>query len=371
MDMLLTVLSHWESVVAVLLVLGGLIFFHELGHFSVARLFGVGVRTFSLGFGPKLITRRVGRTDYCLSMVPLGGYVSLVGQDVEEDEAATETPDSIRYEAHESYAKHPAWQRMFIILAGPVANFILAVLIYWGVAWYAGETFLQPVVGATSPDSPAAVAGIQPGDRIVSINGTPIEQWGNVSEHIDASQGQPVDLELSRNGEALTLRITPQSSTRVTLFGEEKPAWLIGVAAGNVRGTRELSALQAMQFGFRQTWNMTVFTLEGIQKLFQRVVPLDNVGGPIMIAQLVGQQAQESLVGVFLLAALISVNLGILNLLPIPVLDGGHILFCLLEMTFRRPVTERVQEASARVGMAMLFALMIFATWNDLVRLFS
>lgn len=371
MDMLLTMLSHWDSVVAVLLVLGGLIFFHELGHFSVARLFGVGVRTFSLGFGPKLFTRRLGRTDYCLSLVPLGGYVSLVGQDAEEDEASQETPDSIHYEDHESYAERPAWQRMFIIMAGPLANFALAALIYWGVAWYAGESFLQPVVGAVNPDSPAATAGILPGDRIVRIGGVPIEQWGTISERIDASQGQPVDIILERKGETLSLNITPKSSTRTTLFGEEKHAWLIGVAAGNERGQRELSALQAMQFGLRQTWNMTVFTVEGIQKLFQRVVPLDNVGGPIMIAQLVGQQAQESLTGVLLLAALISVNLGILNLLPIPVLDGGHILFCLVEIVFRRPITERVQEGAAKVGMAMLLALMVFATWNDLVRLFS
>lgn len=371
MDIVMTILSHWDSALAVALVLGGLIFFHELGHFAVARLFGVGVRTFSLGFGPKVMTRRMGRTDYCLSAVPLGGYVSLVGQDPEEDLAGEKEENGISYGEEEAYGLRPAWQRLCIILAGPVANFVVALFIYWGVAWAAGESYMLPVVGGVGPDTPAAAAGIQPGDRVLRIDGKPVEEWRQVAEGIAAGNGKAVSVEMQRKGETFTVSVTPEARTRATIFGEEKPAWLIGIAASNQTGLRELSASEAMVSGVRQTWNMIVFTLEGIQKLFERVVPLDNVGGPIMIAQLVGQQAQQSLVGVLLLAALISVNLGILNLLPIPVLDGGHILFCIVEMIFRRPVTERVQEASARVGMALLLGLMVFATWNDLVRLFS
>lgn len=371
MDLVLNALNHWESVLAVLLVLGGLIFFHELGHFSVARLFGVGVRTFSLGFGPKLITKRMGRTDYCLSLIPLGGYVSLVGQDPEEDLEAESDETALKYSPDESFAKRPPWQRMLVVLAGPVANFVVALLIYWGVAWSAGESILLPTVGTVAPNTPAAAAGMEPGDRILRIDGKTIEAWPQVAEAIAAGNGQAVELNFVRGVEERTVSITPKEMTRTTIFGEEKPAWLIGVAASGQSELRELSVGEAAESGVRQTWGMITLTLEGIQKLFQRVVPLDNVGGPIMIAQLVGQQAQQSLVGVLLLAALISVNLGILNLLPIPVLDGGHILFYVLEMIFRRPVTERVQEMSARVGLMLLLSLMVLATWNDLVRLFS
>lgn len=369
MELLQNVLSHWDGALAVIVVLGGLIFFHELGHFAVARLFGMGVRTFSLGFGPKLINRRMGRTDYCLSLVPLGGYVSLVGQDPEEPLAAA-SPDELSYDESESFGLRPAWQRMLVVLAGPVANFVVALFIYWGVAWSAGESYLLPVVGGLSPNSPAISAGIEAGDRVLRIDGKPIETWAQVAEGVAAGNGQALSIVVERKGEELSFSVTPEAKTRATIFGEEKPAWLIGVASGQ-SGLKELSAGEAVVSGVRQTWNMIALTVEGIGKLFARVVPLESVGGPIMIAQMVVQQAQESFVGVLLLAALISINLGILNLLPIPILDGGHILFFLVEIIFRRPVTERVQEASARVGMVLLLGLMVLATWNDLVRLFS
>ena len=311
MDFLLNILSHWESALAVLLVLGGLIFFHELGHFAVARLFRIGVRTFSLGFGPKLLKLRRGKTDYCLSLIPLGGYVALAG---EEDEAEQPDPkgkeiDGVLFAPEELYSGRPAWHRLLVVLAGPVANFVLALIIYCGIAWAQGQTYLLPEVGDVTPGTPAATAGIQPGDRVLSIDGKPIENWNAVAEGIGA--------------------------------------------------------------GFRQTWDMIAFTCESFVKLAQRVVPLDNVGGPILIAQMVGQQAEQGLSAVLLLAALISVNLGILNLLPIPILDGGHIVFFTLEMIMGRPVSATAREWSAKVGMALLLGLMILATWNDLTRLFS
>ncbi len=373
MDFLLNMLSHWESVLAVLLVLGGLIFFHELGHFSVARMLGIGVRTFSLGFGPKLVKWRRGKTDYCLSLIPLGGYVALAG---EEDEAEEPDPkgkeiEGVLFAPEELYSGRPAWHRLLVVLAGPVANFVLALLIYCGLSWAQGQTYLLPEVGDVSAGTPAAAAGIQKGDRILSIDGKAIEDWNAVAEGVGAGNGKPVTIVISRGGVDTTLTLTPEAKTRQNLFGEEKPAWLIGIRASGATGHIPLGPVASIGAGFQQTWDMIAFTLESFVKLVQRVVPLDNVGGPILIAQMVGQQAEQGLSAVLLLSALISVNLGILNLLPIPILDGGHIVFFTLEMIMGRPVGMKAREWAAKVGMAFLLCLMLLATWNDLVRLFS
>ena len=206
---------------------------------------------------------------------------------------------------------------------------------------------------------------------MLSIDGKPIENWNAVAEGIGAGNGNPVTIVLSRGGSDVTLSITPEAKTRANIFGEEIPAWLIGIRASTATGHLPLGPVEAIGAGFRQTWDMIAFTCESFVKLAQRVVPLDNVGGPILIAQMVGQQAEQGLSAVLLLAALISVNLGILNLLPIPILDGGHIVFFTLEMIMGRPVSATAREWSAKVGMALLLGLMILATWNDLTRLFS
>lgn len=369
----LSILSHWESVLAVLLVLGGLIFFHELGHFGVARLLGIGVRTFSLGFGHKLFTIRRGKTDYCLSLIPLGGYVALAG---EEDEAEEPDPrgkeiEGVLFTPEELFSGRPAWHRLLVVLAGPVANFVLALLLYCGLAWAQGQSYLIPKVGEVLPGTPAAAAGMQRDDVILSIDGKPIHDWAQVPESIEAGNGQPVTIALARGTSEITVTLAPEAKTRTTIFGEEKPAWLIGVQASGETDHLPLGPVEAIRAGFVQTWDMIAFTGESFAKLVQRVVPLDNVGGPILIAQMVGQQAEQGLSAVLMLAALISVNLGILNLLPIPILDGGHIVFLTLEMIMKRPVSLRAREFSAKVGMALLLCLMLLATWNDLTRLFS
>ncbi len=375
MDFIVSLLAHWPSVVAVLLVLGGLIFFHELGHFSVARLFGIGVRTFSLGFGPRLLSRRIGKTDYCLSLVPLGGYVSLVGEEGDSEEEPEEDPEPGLFTEEEELCRRPAWQRLLVVLAGPVANFVLAFLLYWGVSWAVGQTYLLPAIGSVTPGSPAEIAGMEAGDVIRDIDGRSITRWEQVSEAIATADGRPVRVTLVREAHGtetvFSVEVKPERRTVKTVFGEDKSAWLIGIEVGRKTGSVPLNAVEALAAGLEKTRQMIVFTLEGLYKLVQRTVPLDSVGGPIMIAQVVGQQAQESLTGVLLLAALISVNLGILNLLPIPVLDGGHIVFYTLEMLLGRPVKASIRTASTRVGIVLLLLLMVFATWNDLVRLLS
>ena len=358
------------TILAVIIVLGGLIFFHELGHFAVARALGMGVSTFSLGFGPKILTRKIGKTEYALSLIPLGGYVALVGESDEADIPEGFTP-------MESFALRPAWQRLLVVAAGPVANILLAWLLCWALSFGYGVPVLQPVVGAVTAGSPAASAGLAPGDRILSIDGKAVESWEAMSSTIAASDGRPLHLEVLRPGaeagadETMSVELTAERATRKTIFGEEETAWLIGVRAGNSVTAEPQPFWRAAVAGLRQTWSMVSLTWQSFVKLAQRVVPLDQVGGPIMIAQMVGEQAHQGLAGLLALTALISVNLGILNLLPVPVLDGGQIVFCLIEIIFRRPVPHKAQEWATRVGLFLLIALMVLATFNDVWRLFK
>ena len=384
------------TVIAVSLVLGGLIFFHELGHFAVARSLGMGVSTFSLGFGPKILKHKWGKTEYALSLVPLGGYVALVG---EQDDS--ELPEGFTKE--ESFSLRPAWQRLLVVAAGPVANMLLAWLLCWILAFGWGTPQLLPQVGGLVENGPAAKAGVQAGDTIVSIGGQAINDWGDMTHAIARSDGQPLSVVLQRpakiaatapEGESqadhdaapadsgsvasgqgsapatmLTVEITPEMSVRKTIFGEDEKAWLVGI--------RNTGAVRLVEHGFwgsasagaAQASDMLALTWKSFVKLIERVVPLDQVGGPIMIMQMVSKQAHEGIAGVLALAALISINLGVLNLLPIPVLDGGQIVFCLWEMIFRRPINARVQEYAMRAGLALLVGLMLLATYNDIWRI--
>jgi regulator of sigma E protease len=260
---------------------------------------------------------------------------------------------------------------MIVIAAGPVANFLLAWLIYVGLALTQGAYYRVPETGSVMEGSPAAMAGLTAGDVITHVNGEAIWEWPQLSEAVQLSAGAPLTLTLVRGDTERTVTLTPREAEHTTLFGEKIPGWQIGVVFSGRIGHRELGPLHAVQEGCRQTWGMIAVTGEGIVKLIQRVVPMDAVGGPILIAQAVGQQAREGADAVLLIAALISVNLGLLNLLPIPILDGGLLVFMGLELLFRRPINARVQEASARVGLALLIGLMLFATWNDIMRLLS
>ena len=350
------------TVIYAVLVLGALIFFHELGHFAVARWLGMGVSRFSLGFGPRLCGLKRGQTDYCLSLVPLGGYVALVGESDEND-----IPEG--FTARESFSLRPAWQRLLVVAAGPLANLLLAWLLCWGLAWGWGETRILPDIGAVLENSAAQEAGIQAGDRVISVDGRPVATWKEMGDAIAASEGTPLHFELKRGDDTISVTLTARESVRKTIFGEDEKAWVAGVRSSGAFEIEPLSFWQAARAGTARTWELIDLTWQGFVKLAQRVVPMDQVGGPIMIAQLVGQSAEAGLAAVLGLAALISINLGILNLLPVPVLDGGQIVFCLLEMLFRRPLNERARGIAMRVGFFLLVALMILATYNDIARI--
>ncbi len=350
------------SIVSVLLVLGGLIFFHEFGHFIAARVFGMGVSTFSLGFGPKLLRRTWGKTEYCLSAVPLGGYVSLVGQDEEE-----ELPEGFGPE--ENFSLRPPWQRLIVVAAGPLANLLLAWLICWGLALGYGKVEITPLVGAVEENSPAARAGLRGGDMVLAVNGREIQNWEEMAERIAAGDGGPLKIEVARQSRTLSFDVTPIIAVRKTIFGEDEKVFRIGIRASGEFTTKELGFFEAASEGVARSKTMVVLTWQSLVKMVQRVVPLDQVGGPIMIAQMVGKQAQEGLGGLLALTALISVNLAVLNLLPIPVLDGGHILFFSLESLMRRPLSRKTRELTTRLGFAFLICLMLLATVNDIWRL--
>ncbi len=351
-----------ESIFYVLIVLGGLIFFHELGHFLMGRAFGMGVSTFSLGFGPKLLKYTYGKTEYCLSLIPLGGYCALVGEEV-----GAELPEG--FTEQESFALRPPWQRLLVVIAGPAANVLLAWILCWGLAYGYGQQYVLPVVGSVLENSAAAEAGLQAKDKIVNIDQKPIPNWTVMADAIEQSKGKPMQVVIEREGKNIDVTLTAKTMKRKNIFGEEVESYAIGVHAANEVHHSPVGFWESAKVGAVRTWDMVVFTWTGFVKLFQRVVPLDQVGGPIMIAQMVGQQAEQGLAPVLALAALISINLGILNLLPIPVLDGGHIVFYTIEMLIRRPVSPRIRQFLTQVGFFLLIGLMILATFNDIWRI--
>ncbi len=346
---------------AFVLVLAGLIFFHELGHFLAARLMGIGVRTFSIGFGKALVSWQGKSTRYQISMIPLGGYVDLVGMRKDEEIAAPFTKD-------DAYSSRGPAARLFTVVAGPLFNIVLAWFIYWGLMM-GGGSLLLPEVGKVMPDSPAARAGILPGDTIVSINGAGVTYWEDVLFNVQSGEGGPLDVQINRQGRSLVFSLTPDAAKYTDDKGVEKSVFLMGVvASGNYM---QRGFFEAGVEGFKAAWSKTVLMADLVRKMFTGGISFkDNVGGPVMVAQAVHNQAASAgLDGVLKLAALLSVNLGLLNLLPIPALDGGHVMFNLIELVFRRPVPEKIQANVSYYGFLFLIGLMILATALDVFRI--
>ncbi len=349
------------TVVALIIVLSVLIFFHEFGHFLVARWFGVGVERFSLGFGPRLAGFTRGLTDYRLSAIPLGGYVKMVGEDPDEPLEAADIPLSFTHK--------PVLQRILIVAAGPVFNLLLAVLIFYGLFLVRGTGTLKPVIGEVQADMPAQAAGLSAGDRVVSLNGQPVEAWGIMAEMIENSGGRPLTLTVVRDGQQRQVTVSPRLVEGITIFGEPKKRYVLGiVASGEVTPIR-LGPLTALSESLRQTWEIIHLTVLGVAKMVSGTVSTKELGGPILIAQLAGKTAQQGAGSLLAFIAFISINLAILNFLPIPVLDGGHLLFFTIEAVRRRPVSIRTREIAQQFGLAVILLLMILVFYNDITRL--
>jgi len=450
------------SLISLIVVLGVLIFVHEAGHFLVARLFGVGVEKFSLGFGPRIFGKTVGRTDYRVSAIPLGGYVKMVGEDPDMELPPEDLPVSFTHKN--------VYKRMLIVAAGPVSNMLLAVFIFLlffsilGIedirsvvksiekespaasagfelddrivaingrdteSWYdvkkaitdsqgapllftvdrngelldletvpvlrtgrdilgdeieyfdagiSGLPAIEAIIGEVTKGFPAARAGLKKGDRIIGINAATVTNWDEMRKAITASGGDPMQVKVQRGSEVLQFEIVPELTVTKDRIGNKVERYLIGISTGGIsipedmRLKKRLPPGAAVIESFKQTWFVTEITLRGIVKMIDGSISRDNLGGPIMIAQMAGQQAKEGIGKLIQFIAFISINLAILNFLPIPILDGGHLMFFSIEALRGKPVSLRVREIAQQAGMFILLLLMVFVFYNDIARIFS
>ncbi|MEK7712823.1 MAG: RIP metalloprotease RseP [Nitrospirota bacterium] len=436
-----------------IVLLGILIFVHELGHFLFAKKLGVRVLKFSLGFGPKLIGRKYGDTEYLVSAVPLGGYVKMLGEEPGDELKEEDKPFAYNYQ--------PVWKRFLIVFSGPVFNLFFAAAIFF-VVFLSGVPVPKPYAGKVMENSPAAAAGLMTGDRITTINGKTVSGWDDIDVSVNESRGEKLLFKIEREGKIIELPITPEKKTGKNIFGEntevmdigimpllypevgeviknavaekagikkgdriveiegapiktwhdmtsiihgspekplrlkikrdenfleltvtpgkktlkypdgsEKQIGLIGIGPAGNNVIKKYNPIEAASLGVKRTWDMVVLTVVGIVKLIQRIIPADTLGGPIMIFQMAGQQASLGVMNFFLFMAVISINLGVLNLLPIPILDGGHILFLGIEAVRRKPLSEKVMMIAQRIGLAIIITLMVFAFYNDIMRFIS
>lgn len=350
------------TILSAIVLLGVIIFVHELGHFLSAKLVGVRVLKFSLGFGPKIISRKYGETEYLISSIPFGGYVKMFGEEPGEELKEEEKPLAYTYQ--------PVWKRFIIVFSGPLFNLIFAIIIFFCVFIY-GFPVLLPEVGEVLTKSPAASAGMMKSDTIISINSSRINQWDEMTKIIHNNPGRSLNFEVRREGEVIAFSIIPEKKVVKDIFGQDEEIGLIGIKPSGNTFMRKSSLQGASADSVRRTWEISVLTVVSIVKLIQRVVPMDTIGGPILIVQMAGQQASQGVLNFFLFMAIININLGVLNLLPIPVLDGGHILFLGIEAIRRKPLNEKVITIAQRVGLALILFIMVFALYNDIMRLIT
>jgi regulator of sigma E protease len=363
-------------VVPFLFVLTIVVFFHELGHFLMARWCGIKVLVFSVGFGPEIagFYDRYG-TRWKISAIPLGGYVKFFG-----DENAASVPDQsaaaamTEAEKKDSFQFQPVGSRALVVAAGPVANFLLAIAIFAGIFMTVGKQTTSPHVDTVQSGSAAQAAGFKPGDLVLTINGEKIESFSDMQRVVSISAGAPLTIEVERDNAQVTLKAVPQLKEIKDNFGNVHRLGVLGIsrsmAPGDIK-TERAPPLRAIVMGVQETWFVVDRTLSYISGVFTGREAADQLGGPIRIAQVSGQVATAGFAPLIHLTAVLSVSIGLLNLFPIPLLDGGHLLFYAIETIRGRPLSERAQELGFRIGLAIVLMLMIFATFNDLKAMFT
>ncbi len=364
------------TILYAIIALGVLIFVHELGHFLVAKAFNVKVEKFSIGFGKKLIGKQIGETEYLLSAFPLGGYVKMFGEsgliegeDINEDGEAVIPKEMSDEDKKRSFHHKPPLARIAIVVAGPVFNLVFAWIAFI-LLTMSGVPTVTAKVGDIIQDKPAARAGIQKNDLVTSINNQPVKRWDDLTRFVTESNGQPLNITLNRQGKEIKVSVTPETMASKTIFGEKTNRYAIGVKSSSDIVTEHYSVAESFVKGTKQTGTVIELTVMSLVKLVQRVVPLDNVGGPIMIVKMAGEQAAAGGANFLAFMALLSINLGVLNLLPVPVLDGGHLFFYIIELVIGRPVRQEFRERAQQIGMFLLLSLMALAFYNDIVRYF-
>jgi regulator of sigma E protease len=357
-----------------LFVLSLVVFFHELGHFLVARWCGVRILVFSIGFGPEIVgfNDRHG-TRWKIAAIPLGGYVKFYG-----DDSAASTPDNARLatmdasEKSQSFVGQSVAKRAAIVVAGPLANFVLAIVIFAGVFMLYGQQTMSARVDSVQPGSAAAAAGFQPGDLVTAIDGRPIDNFTDMQRVVSESAGQTLQITVKRDGAERVLAATPTLSDEKDIFGNVHRIGLLGIRRSTAPEDlkfQPVSPPEAVWMGAQETWFVIDRTLSYIGGVVVGREAANQLGGPIRIAEMSGQVATLGFVALIHLAAVLSVSIGLLNLFPIPLLDGGHLLFYAVEAIRGRPLSERAQEVGFRIGLAIVLMLMIFATFNDIVHL--
>lgn len=336
-------------------VLGVLIFVHELGHFATAKMVGIRVERFSLGFPPRAFGFQYGDTDYCVSWLPLGGYVKMAGM---IDESLDETITGADWE----FASKPVWQRIIVISAGSIMNFITAILIYAGIVYATGIG--EPngaTVGELIEGKPAQAIGLQPGDVITKVDGKAIETWEDLTAIIHKRPNEELTIEWTRNGEHLNAIVVPE-------LQETNKIGLIGIGPQIVK--REVGLFEALSYGTAESYKFLKMTAGALGMIITGEESFrDSVGGPVIIAKLAGKSAEHGFQSLLMFTAFISLNLGFFNLLPFPVLDGGHLVILGIEGVMRKPLPTKAKIIVQKIGMAFLLALMVFILINDFTRL--
>jgi regulator of sigma E protease len=352
----------FQYAIPAVILLGILIFVHEFGHFIVAKLLGVGVVKFSMGFGPKIIGKKWGETEYLISAFPLGGYVKLIGENPDEEVSEEDQK--------KSFSHQPIKKRIAIVIAGPLFNIFLAALIFSLVNCF-GVPLLTSEVGGVMKGYPADMAGMKTGDKIAAINGRKIEFWEDLFQAIEKSEGRELNLGVMRGKDHLNISVTPQTTVVKDIFGQERRTFKIGIESSGSYITVRYNPLVGSFKGLVQTYEISKLTILSIVKLIERVIPAKTIGGPILIVQMAGKMAKAGYLIFFHFMAVLSINLGILNLLPIPILDGGHLFFLSIEAIKGKPLSVKKMEIAQQVGLFLLILLMIFAFYNDIVRIFT
>jgi regulator of sigma E protease len=357
-------------IVPFLVILTVLVFVHEFGHYLIARWNGVRVEVFSIGFGPEVFGwwDRAG-TRWKFSTIPLGGYVKMFGDS--DASSGLPTPGLARLAPAErdvSFHYKRLGQRAAIVAAGPAANFLFAIVVLAILFMTYGQPFTPAEVGQVQPGSAAEQGGIQPSDVIVNIDGHTVQRFEDVQQVVRLNPGVPMTVVVRRDGQEQTLHVTPSRTELTDRFGNHYQIGLLGIARSGMEYVKRDPATAIMQAG-TETWDLSVSTMKALWQIIIGTRATDELGGPLRIAQMSGEVAQGGIVAVLWFMAVLSINLGLINLFPVPVLDGGHLLFYAAEAVRGKPLGQRAQEYGFRIGLAMVLTLMVFATWNDLVHL--